>query len=64
MINAIDKILDASNFDLGWVRFNLNPEHDFIYHKFIECRLIKGSDGCAIYILILIKGFYSRKIII
>ena len=50
MINPIDKILDASNFDFDWVKYNVNPSYEFIYLKFKECELIKLSNGYTKYI--------------
>ena len=49
MINPIDKILDTSNFDFDWVELNLSPAQEFIYRKFMESKLITGSDSWTRY---------------
>ena len=39
---------NESNFD--WVKYNVSPAEEFIYLKFMQCRLITGSDGWTEYI--------------
>ena len=52
MKNLINKILDTSNFDFDWVELNLNPDQEFIYRKFMECKLepSKNRPGYTKYI--------------
>ena len=50
MKNPIDKILDVSNFDFDWVEFNPNPAGEFLYRKFMQCKLIKFSNGWTRYV--------------
>ena len=50
MKNIINKILDTSNFDFDWVELDPNPAVEFIYNKFIECELIKISNGWTKYV--------------
>ena len=50
MKNLIDKILDTSNFDFDWVEYNVSPAVEFLYNKFMESKLIEGSDGWTRYI--------------
>ena len=48
MKNLVNKILDASNFDFDWLE--MDSVKEFIYHKFMESKLIKDSDGWTRYI--------------